>query len=242
VFLFAERLDLAGTAWSVPLRLYEGMLARALPIAAPADPRERLTSEPDLVVDRDPYAITLNFKPPKGRSPFMSGGVMIRSKVWTRDVRPAWEGPCMTLGDVVSETQQVPASFYLDGDTERWRYLKGPKNEPRVHKASGFEYQYSEGGMVFPDPLDRASRTILTGEGGSSPSRFKHVVEVKVGRTKRLRRLVPEELERLNGFPQGWTDYRMTDVKRAFMMGNALVVGVLERIGRSIIQEMQQPS
>ena len=29
----------------------------------------------------------------------------------------------------------------------------------------GFTYSYNEGPMVFPDPVDRPSRTIITGEG-----------------------------------------------------------------------------
>jgi len=48
--------------------------------------------------------------------------------------------------------------------------------------------------MIYPDALDNASRTIITGEGGKSPSRFKHVVKTERG----LRRLTPIELERLN--------------------------------------------
>ena len=88
--------------------------------------------------------------------------------------------------------------------------------------------------MVFPDQIDRASRTVLTGEGGTSPSRFKHVI----GKTEDgpFRRLVPQELEALNGFPAGWTDTGMTDGQRAFCMGNALVVGVVELIAAEILK------
>lgn len=89
--------------------------------------------------------------------------------------------------------------------------------------------------MSFPDSLDKPSRTILTGEGGSSPSRFKHVVETSPGC---FRRLVPEELEALQGFPTGWTDTGMTDGNRAFCMGNALVVGVVHRIGRALATQL----
>ena len=90
--------------------------------------------------------------------------------------------------------------------------------------------------MVFPDSLDKPSRTIVTGEGGSSPSRFKHVVKTKSGK---LRRLTPVELEKLNMFPANHTrlmeDGKITpDVKRAFIMGNALVVGVIEKLGKSL--------
>ena len=88
---------------------------------------------------------------------------------------------------------------------------------------------------MFPDALDRASRTIITGEGGKSPSRFKHVV--KQGR--KLRRLTPIELERLNMFPDDHTKLDgITDSKRAFFMGNALVVGVVERIGKELTKRV----
>ncbi len=81
--------------------------------------------------------------------------------------------------------------------------------------------------MIFPDALDNASRTIITGEGGKSPSRFKHVVE----QNGRLRRLTPKELERLNMFPDNHTELDgITDTKRAFFMGNALVVGIVEKL------------
>ncbi len=69
--------------------------------------------------------------------------------------------------------------------------------------------------MKFPDVLDRPSRTIVTGEGGPSASRFKHVVE----QDGRLRRLCPIELERLNMFPDDHTLHAgVSDSKRAFFM------------------------
>ena len=84
--------------------------------------------------------------------------------------------------------------------------------------------------MTFPDALDRASRTIVTGEGGKGASRFKHVVETTSGK---LRRLTPIELERLNQFPDNHTE-GATDTKRAFFMGNALVVGVVKKLAKSL--------
>jgi DNA (cytosine-5)-methyltransferase 1 len=89
--------------------------------------------------------------------------------------------------------------------------------------------------MAFPDSLDKPSRTILTGEGGTSASRFKHIIRTPKG----YRRLTPLELERLNGFPDDWTKFdsageRISDVKRAFFMGNALVVGLIEMVGAEL--------
>jgi DNA (cytosine-5)-methyltransferase 1 len=115
-----------------------------------------------------------------------------------------------------------------------WQYLKGAKSEERVHKASGTPYRYVEGGIPFPDRTDGPSRTILTAEGGSTPSRFKHIIATPDG----YRRLTPRELERLNGFPDDWTDSGMPEGRRAFAMGNALVVGIVERIGAELAAEL----
>ena len=113
-------------------------------------------------------------------------------------------------------------------------YLKGSKKEMRKN-SQGFEYHYSEGGMIFPDPLDKPSRTIITGEGGKSASRFKHVIKTSKG----YRRLSPVELERLNMFPDNHTKFEgITDTKRAFFMGNALVVGVIEKIGVTLSEKI----
>ena len=91
--------------------------------------------------------------------------------------------------------------------------------------------------MVYPDALDNASRTIITGEGGKSPSRFKHVVETDKG----LRRLTPVELERLNMFPDNHTKFEgIIDTKRAFFMGNALVVGVIEKLGKELYKQINE--
>ena len=88
--------------------------------------------------------------------------------------------------------------------------------------------------MTFPDHLDQPSRTIITGEGGTAPSRFKHVVKTKSGR---YRRLLPIELERMNMFPDNHTIHpEVSDGKRAFLMGNALVCGIVEQIGKSLYQ------
>ena len=90
--------------------------------------------------------------------------------------------------------------------------------------------------MSFPDPLDMPSRTIITGEGGKSPSRFKHVIEQS---PNRFRRLTPIELERLDGFPDNHTR-GVSDIKRAFLMGNALVIPIVEMIGRGIIKQIKK--
>jgi len=163
-------------------------------------------------------------------SPFKKAGAFHNGEYVTLDVESAWTGTPVSLGDILLPLSEVPESYHLDPEsTAKWEYLKGAKAEERIH-SSGYKWKYTEGAMIFPDPIDKPSRTILTGEGGTSPSRFKHVVE----QDGVLRRLHPIELERLNGFPDNWTQNGsgvMPDVRRAFFMGNALVVGLVQRVG-----------
>jgi DNA (cytosine-5)-methyltransferase 1 len=155
---------------------------------------------------------------------------MIDRQVYTIKSKPVDDGKHTTLGMVLQNDKDVPADFFLSGkDLKDWKYQKGAKKEKRK-SSNGFEYDYAEGAMVFPDALDKPSRTIVTGEGGVTPSRFKHVIRTKSGK---YRRLTPLELERLNMFPDNHTA-GMPAVRRAFFMGNALVVGVIERLGKSL--------
>ncbi len=218
--------------------LTSGVLPRAFPVSE--ETRENvLFEEPDLHLLKDLAELTETFggKPPEGR--FHNAGVMLRHKVWTRRVTPA--PPCdirrMTLGDVLQPEEEVPEEYYVpDDQLETWRYLKGAKKEQRTKGTTGFSYIYAEGPLPFPDHLDQPARTMVTGEGGPSPSRFKHIILTPNGR---YRRLTPVEMERLNGFPDDWTD-GMPASRRAFCMGNALVVGVVERIAHVLAHDYAQ--
>lgn len=160
---------------------------------------------------------------------FHNAGVMSEGKLYTLKVASEVE-PIKTLSTVLLET--VPAEFYVnDADLEKakgWKYVKGSKREQRTAK-NGHVYHYTEGAIPFPDKLDSPSRTILTGEGNQNPNRSTHLIEDP--KNGRFRTLTPVEIERLNGFPDHWTDTGMTKSRRYFCMGNALVVGVVERMG-----------
>ena len=225
VYIYAER---DAGAWDLAHRIRHGVMARAMPIHEPAEYRE-------VEVPADPYEATQSFNRGGKTSPFEAAGAMQGNRVVTARVAEDYSGPRMTLGDVLVPEADVPASFYVpEAQLPRWEYLKGSKREPRVDKRTGHEYFYSEGSMAFPDLLENPSSTILTGEGGSGPSRFKHIIQVG----DRWRRLVPDELDRLQGFPAGWTE-GMTDGHRAFCMGNALVVGIPHLIGREIAASLR---
>ena len=163
--------------------------------------------------------------------PLENTGLMVNRTITTIKTKPEYSGPHVTLGSILVPNKEIPKEYFIDDkDLEKWRYLKGAKKELRTTK-TGFSYSYNEGPVSFPDALDKPSRTIITGEGGPSPSRFKHVIK----QGNKYRRLTPVELERLCMFPDNHTAHEKAgDVKRAFFMGNALVVGVIKKLGESL--------
>lgn len=209
--------------------IYEtGTIANAFSVQKITEQYYSFTIEGDLV------KISEQFNLGGKLSPFSNSGVFISGHVHTAKTSPNYAGPRTVVADVL-QNGEVTSDFYIPSEHyHKWEYLKGAKKEVRTAK-NGFEYNYSEGGMIFPDALDNASRTIITGEGGKSPSRFKHVVQTTEG----LRRLTPVELERLNMFPDNHTLLEgISDAKRAFFMGNALVVGVVAQIGSALYSKI----
>ena len=190
---------------------------------------------PEVETEMDPFAPALQ-ETFEITGVFENAGLMINGRVTTFKTTPNYEGTYNILNDII-QNGEVTEEFYIDKKTlDKWVYLKGSKKEMRI-STQGFEYHYTEGGMCFPDSLYKPVRTIITGEGGPSPSRFKHVIETPKG----LRRLSPVELERLNMFPDNHTKQTgISDAKRAFFMGNALVVGVIEKIGIALKQKIQE--
>lgn len=184
----------------------------------------------------DLVEITNHFNKTGKLTPFQNSGLMVDGTISTIKTEPNYNGNFTSLGDVLQKGEVTSEFFIEEKDIEKWEYLKGSKTIERI-SSEGHKYNYSEGGMIYPDALDNASRTIITGEGGKSPSRFKHVIDSEKG----LRRLTPIELERLNMFPDNHTKLDgISDTKRAFFMGNALVVGVIEKIGKELFEQIQQ--
>jgi DNA (cytosine-5)-methyltransferase 1 len=246
VFIAAELID-DEPRWDGPMAwmLSDGVLARSLPVM----PHELSvvsiegTEVPNLELKGHPAQITQEFGWGRATTPFRRAGVMWKRDVWTFDVTARFDGPRMVLGDVLQPDDEVPPEFLIPASNlEQWQYLKGAKREERTAK-NGHRYFYTEGAIPFPDKLDMPSRTILTGEGGATPSRFKHIVRTA---SERYRRLTPIELERLNGFPDDWTHTGMSDGRRAFTMGNGLVIGLVDRVGRVLARgsdrSEQQPA
>ena len=183
-----------------------------------------LKTKPDGNDYVDLVDISNNFK-----AEFYNTGFMVNGKVYTSTTTP-YPHKQKTLADIV-EANGVDDKYFLGENLAKWEYMKGAKKIERT-AANGHSYMFSEGPIAFPDPLDRPSRTMLTSE--SSTNRSTHIIADP--KTGKLRFLTPVECERLNGFPDNWTDTGMPEKFRYFCMGNALVVPLITRMGKQLLK------
>ena len=161
---------------------------------------------------------------------FLNAGVCHKGKGFTCELSPVEEG-FIPLKDIL-ETNKVDSSYFLDNEkAKKFEYLRGSKRIMRT-KPNGEPYLYSEGSMSPYDALDLPARTMLTSEG--TVNRSSHIV--KDLNTDKLRLLTQLECERINGFPDNWTNTGMPQKFRYFCMGNALVVPMITRMGNKIAE------
>ncbi len=174
----------------------------------------------------------------RSQTPFGNAGVMRISATGAaqpsgrRMSRLSTTASDRSSADVLEADADVPAQFFVERRRAREVAVPQGREEPDANQ-----------------PRDRASSTPTTRAPSHSPTRPTRPrgrsSPAKAARPRRgsstssrprtvdIRRLTPRELERLDGFPGDWTT-GMSDGKRAFMMGNALVVGVVERIARRV--------
>lgn len=227
VFIFAYRQDTNYFKQLTDLNDLEhaitedSVYSTALPIQDELSEKKTITfNESTDIVD---FSDTFSFH-------FENTGIMQNGHVFTAKYLPKFDGHHTTLNEIVLDHVDDEELFIdqKEGRKEKFEYLKSAKREERTTKA-GFSYFYTEGGMAFPDPLNKPGRTMLTSE--HSINRSTHVVQDK--ETGRLRLLDPLECERMQTFPDHWTE-GMPKTARYFMMGNALVCGLVTEIGKGI--------
>ncbi len=149
VFLVAYQVgDEPEPDWHGPSAwLYsDGALARGLAVSSTTDvffDRTRLQARGDLAELTDVSESAIQLLHSFTRSD-------VERQVWTRSVRCDFRGPRQVLRDILQPSSEVPESFFVPNEQlARWKYLKGPKDIPRVAK-NGHEYLYSEGRDRFP--------------------------------------------------------------------------------------------
>jgi DNA (cytosine-5)-methyltransferase 1 len=100
----------------------------------------------------------------------------------------------------------------------------------RVFKGISPTIRTPKGGGHLPLVMNTLTEAIGTRQGSSSE--FIRSVEKIIKATGRIRRLTPIECERLQGFPDGWTE-GVSDTQRYKLLGNAVTVNVIEAIAKS---------
>jgi len=189
-----------------------GMFAKALEVQSEIKKLDSRTfSYIDLVEVSNKFEFT-----------FKNFGYLYNSTIYTADVISSYNGLQSNLDDVLEKGNNL--SKYVVSNVDKWKYLKSGKKIERTSK-DGFTYMFSEGQIAFPDYLNKPARTMLTSE--SSLNRSSHLIFDE--NLKSYRTLTPLEAERLNGFPDNWTE-SLSDKRRFFMMGNALVCGLVNKL------------
>lgn len=137
-----------------------------------------------------------------------------------------------TLGKLLEDVNSKDVEDYIvkDEQLERWKYLKSAKVIERTLK-DGFKFIHREGAVSFPSRLDISARTLLTSAG--TCSRTSHIIYDK--NINKYRVLTPEECEAIQMFPVEWTK-SLPKGKRYFVMGNALVTGIIERLSDVLLE------
>ena len=135
--------------------LYDGVMAQSFPFKQ----KEKTLSAFD--IKGSVQEVSATFNQGKRESPFGNAGMMMDRHVFSVDAVAMYEGTFQTLGDNLVSEEFVPEDFFIsEEELPKWQYEKGAKKINRVSK-EGYEYVFSEGGMAFPDSLDKPSRTIL---------------------------------------------------------------------------------
>lgn len=227
IFIFASRKDhnySQSVLQNIDMKSYiinDGFFNDVFPIVV----EENKIEHKNLAIYKDSVHITEKYNQGK----FSNSGIFYNGKVCNFDFIEMPE-KVYPLGMVIKQATKYNnedlSSYIIEGDNlDKWEYLKGSKRIPRI-KPNGDDYFYSEGQMAFPDSLDMPGRTMLTSE--ATTNRSSHIIFDKSLNSHRT--ITEVEAELLQMFPPNWTNTGMTSRQRYFMMGNALVTGVISKL------------
>lgn len=224
VFIFAFKNDTKFSKQLVDKELNEILKDNFINKLFPINMEEKNNKLIRLEEYKDIADVSDNYKDGK----FFETGVMINQEVFTSELEPISE-EIYPLSKVLMEANyynlaDLSAYVVEDEKLDKWKYLKGSKRIERTNK-NGHKYVYSEGSMSFPEDLNSPARTMLTSEG--TLNRSSHIIYDE--NIKKYRILTEIEAELIQMFPPNWTN-TMPKRKRYFMMGNALVTGIINRM------------
>lgn len=203
----------------------DGLFAQSFPVYVDEN---SLSNHADISGFKDAVGVSDSFQ-----FNFLDCGTLFDGLITTYSSAPKKE-PVKPIKDIQETSGNLDKYILNNKQLNKMQYFRGSKKVKRT-RPDGATFYYSEGAMSPYDSLDLPSRTMLTSE--ASINRCSHIIPDK--ETNKLRFLTPVETERLQCFPDNWTDTGMSERRRYFMMGNALVTDIIRRIEpylREIVQ------
>lgn len=195
----------------------DGFFAKSFPITDIGDDEEILQSSTldykDTVVMTQKYA----FK-------FENSGIVIDGLIHTIKTKPIIVD-AIPLKENLEKSKAIKDYIISEKKLEKFEYLRKSKKVKRK-KPNGDIYYYTEGSMSVYDSIELPARTMLTSERGTN--RSTHIIKDPI--LNKVRYITPIEAERLQDFPDSWTDTGMSIPRRYFTMGNALVTGIVTQM------------
>lgn len=139
----------------------------------------------------------------------------------------------------IMEENPVPARYYLSTV-----YIKSMKAHRARHEAlgHGFGYEIRDlddiAGTIVCGGMGRERNLIIDPRQTDFSDKGHKKGEIN---TEGLRVMTPLEWERLQGFPDNWTD-GIANGHRYKQMGNSVAVPVIEKVAEGIIRELLNPT
>jgi DNA (cytosine-5)-methyltransferase 1 len=119
----------------------------------------------------------------------------------------------------ISKSSQGNLAYSAGVISQREKWLKGEKDLSR---------EFSQGQRIYS--TKGIAQTLAGNAGGQGGKTGLYETNMKI------RRLTPTECERLQGFPDGWTE-GVSDTQRYKCLGNAVTTNVITEIGKKLFSE-----
>ena len=150
--------------------------------------------------------------------------------------KTGWTKPETAISGCIGMKQDREHNTYIikvgnidtKGHNSLWGRVYNPEGISSTINAKG-------GGLGAKTGLYMNTLTEAIGTRQGNSKEYINSVKNIIGAIGQIRRLTPTECERLQGFPDGWTE-GISDTQRYKCLGNAVTTNVITEIGKKILE------